>query len=85
MLTDIYRTSSLVGLNIHLGKTEVMINDHATRSIIFVDGKHIEEVDIYIYLDKKVSSQKTVIFQKSGEKLHSAGQLLTKYKTSLAF
>ncbi|KAK4328562.1 hypothetical protein Pmani_001038 [Petrolisthes manimaculis] len=51
MLTDIHRTSGSVGLSMHLGKTKVMLNDHATRSIISVDGKNIEEVDSYIYLE----------------------------------
>ena len=45
MLIDIHETSKPVGLNIHLGKSKVMFNDHVNKSTITVDGEIIEEAD----------------------------------------
>lgn len=50
MRTDIHNTSKPGGLNMHLGKTKVMLNDHVNKSTITVDDMIIEEVDSYVYL-----------------------------------
>lgn len=52
MLTDIHTTSRPVGLNMHLGKTKVMVNSHAPKAPVTVDGNNIEEVDSYVYLGR---------------------------------
>ena len=52
MLIDIHNTSKSVGLNMHLGKTEVMFNDHVNKSTITVDCKIIEDAGSYVYLGK---------------------------------
>ena len=55
MLIDIHSTSKPAGLNMHLGKTVVMFNDHVNNSAITVDGKIIGEADSYVYLGKTVT------------------------------
>ena len=56
MLTDIHRASKPVGLNMHLGKTKVMFNDHTNQTTVTVDGKNIEQVSSYVYLGKTVTN-----------------------------
>ena len=55
MLNDIHLRSKPVGLNMHLGKTKVMLNPYTSSAPIIVDGKTIEEVESYIYLGKVVT------------------------------
>ena len=50
MLQDIDDISKPVGLKMHLGKTKVICNKHVSKDDVIVDGKKIEEVDIYIYI-----------------------------------
>lgn len=76
MLIDIHTTSK-VGLNVHQGKTKVMLNDRVCKSTISVDDMIIEEADSYVYLGRH--SRETVIyFLRSGGGLHLAGQPLVK-------
>ena len=37
-------------LNTQLGKTKVMMNQHANMAAVIVDGKTIEEVKSYVYI-----------------------------------
>ena len=55
MLIDINNYSKPVGLNMHLGKTKIMLNNHTEKATVEVDGKATEEVEKYIYLGKTVS------------------------------
>ena len=55
MLTDIHNTSKPAGLDIHLGKTKVMFNEHAKKCTITVNGENIKEVDSFVYLGKTVT------------------------------
>ena len=55
MLVDINNYSKPVGLNMHLGKTKIMLNNHTEKATVEVDGKTIEEVEKYVYLGKTVS------------------------------
>ena len=55
MLVDINNYSKPVGLNMHLGKTKIMLNNHTEKATVEVDGKAIEEVEKYVYLGKTVS------------------------------
>jgi len=55
MLTDIHTNSKNVGLNMHLGKTKVMFNNHATPADIVVDGTTIERVKSYVYLGRTIT------------------------------
>ena len=50
MLTDIHNTSKPAGLDMHLGKTKVMFNEHAKKCTITVNGENIKEVDSFVYL-----------------------------------
>ena len=52
MLNDIHTTCKPVGLNLHLGKTNVMFNKHTTPANIIVDDTTIELVESYIYVDR---------------------------------
>ena len=54
MLVDINNYSKPVGLNMHLGKTKIMLNNHTEKATVEVDGKAIEEVEKYVYLGKTV-------------------------------
>ena len=45
MLTDIHNTSKPSGLNMHLGKTKVMFNEHVKKCTITVNGETIKEFD----------------------------------------
>ena len=53
MLTDIHNTSKPSGLNMHLGKTKVMFNEHVKKCTITVNGETIKEFDSYVYLARK--------------------------------
>ena len=55
MLTDIHNTSKPAGLDIHLGKTKVMFNEHAKKCTLTVNGENIKEVDSFVYLGKTVT------------------------------
>jgi len=55
MLTDIHNTSKPAGLNMHLGKTKVMFNEHTKKCTITVNGENINEVDSFVYLGKTVT------------------------------
>ena len=55
MLVDINNYSKPVGLNMHLGKTKIMLNNHTEKATVEVDGKAIEEVEKCVYLGKTVS------------------------------
>ena len=55
MLVDINNYSKPVGLNMHLGKTKIMLNNHTEKATVEVDEKAIEEVEKYVYLGKTVS------------------------------
>ena len=55
MLTDIHDTSKPANLNMNLGKTKVMFNEHAKKCTITVDGETIKKVDTYVYLGKTVT------------------------------
>ena len=55
MLTDIHNTSKPAGLDMHLGKTKVMFNEHAKKCAITVNGENIKEVDNFVYLGKTVT------------------------------
>ena len=55
MLVDINNYSKPVGLNMHLGKTKIMLNNHTEKATVEVDGKAVEEVEKYVYLGKTVS------------------------------
>ena len=55
MLVDINNYNKPVGLNMHLGKTKIMLNNHTEKATVEVDGKAIEEVEKYVYLGKTVS------------------------------
>ena len=55
ILTDIHNTSKPAGLNMHLGKTKVMFNEHAEKCTITVNGKNIKEVDSFVYLGNTVT------------------------------
>ena len=55
MLVDINNYSKPVGLNMHLGKPKIMLNNHTEKATVEVDGKAIEEVEKYVYLGKTVS------------------------------
>ena len=55
MLIDIHKTSKPVGLNMHLGKTKVMFNDHVNKSTKTVDDKIIEEADSCVCLGKTLT------------------------------
>ena len=55
MLVDINNYSKPVGLNMNLGKTKIMLNNHTEKATVEVDGKAIEEVEKYVYLGKTVS------------------------------
>ena len=39
----------------HLGKTKIMLNNHAEKATVEVNGKAIEEVEKHVYLGKTVS------------------------------
>ena len=45
MLVDISNYSKPVDLNMHLGKTNIMLNNHTEKATVEVDGKAIEEVE----------------------------------------
>lgn len=55
MLKDINDKSKPVGLNMHLGKTKVMFNEHITPEDITVNGTTIEMVDKYVYLGRTIT------------------------------
>ena len=55
MLVDINNYSKPVGLNMNLGKSKIMLNNHTENSTVEVDGKAIEEVEKYVYLGTTVS------------------------------
>ena len=55
MLNDIHNTNKPTGLNMHLGKTKVMFNEHAKKCTITVNGETIKEFDNYVYLGKTVT------------------------------
>ena len=55
MLTDIHNTSKPAGLDMHLDKTKVMLNEHAKKCTITVTGENIKEVDSFVYLGKTVT------------------------------
>ena len=55
MLTNIHTTSEPVGLSMHLGKTRVMFNNHATPADIVVDGSTIEWVKSYVCLSRIIT------------------------------
>ena len=61
ILQDIHNASKPVGLNMHLGKTKVMFNKHATKSTITVDGRAIEEVESYIYLGRTLTNDGEIL------------------------
>ena len=58
MLTDIHSTSKPSGLNMHLGKTKVMFNEHAKKCAITVNGETIKEFDSYVYLARKEGGER---------------------------
>ena len=39
MLIDIHNFSRLVGLNTHLAKTKVMLNNHTNKATFAIDGR----------------------------------------------
>ena len=45
MVQDTHKTSKLVGLNMHLGKTKVMCNPAVNKTDSNINGRKIEEVD----------------------------------------
>ena len=55
MLTDIHNTSKPAGLNMNLGKTKAMFNEHAKMCTITVNGENIKEVDSFVYPGKTVT------------------------------
>ena len=67
MLTDIHNTSKPAGLNMHLGKTKVMFNEHAKKCTITVNGENIKEVDSYVYLGKTVTKDGELLPGSVGE------------------
>ena len=54
MLNDIHTARKSFGLNLHLGKTKVMFDKHATPANIVEDGTTIEQVKSYIYLGRTI-------------------------------
>ena len=48
MLTDIRNTSKPADLNMHLGRSKVMFNEHAKKCTITVNGETIKDVDSYV-------------------------------------
>ena len=44
-----------MGLNMHLGKTKIMLKNHTEKATVEVNGKAIEKVEKYVYLGKTVS------------------------------
>ena len=44
-----------MGLNMHLGKTKVMLNKHTNKATVTINGKTVEEVAEYVYLGKTVT------------------------------
>ena len=40
---------------LHLGKTKVMCNTHINKDDVIIDGKKIEEIDIYVSLGQVVT------------------------------
>ena len=58
LLTDIHSTSKPSGLNMHLGKTKVMFNEHAKKCAITVNGETIKEFDSYVYLARKEGGER---------------------------
>ena len=61
MLQDIQETSKPVGLNMHMGKTEVMCNSVVNEMDISINGRNIEEVDSYIYLRQMVTKDHCLV------------------------
>ena len=59
MLTDIHHTSKPSGLNMHLGKTKVMFNEHTKTCKITVNGETILEFDSYVYLARKDGDERS--------------------------
>ena len=55
ILNYIHLRSKPVDLNIHLGKTKVMLIQYTSSAPITVDGQTVEEVESYIYLEKVVT------------------------------
>ena len=55
MLTDIHNTSKPADLNMNLGKTKVVFNEHAKKCTITVNGETVKKVDTYVYLRKTVT------------------------------
>ena len=55
MLTGIHNTSQPADLNMNLGKTKVMFNEHAKKCTITVDGETVKKIDTYVYLRKTVT------------------------------
>ena len=55
ILNVIHTTSKPVGLNLHLGKTKVMLNKHAAPANVVIDGTIIEQVESYIYLGTTIT------------------------------
>ena len=55
MLTDIHNTSKPADLNMNLGKTKVVFNEHAKKCTITVNGETVKKVDTYVYLRKMVT------------------------------
>ena len=55
MLNDIHNTNKPAGLDMRLGKTKVMFNEHAKKCTITVNGETIKEFDSYVYLGKTVT------------------------------
>ena len=55
MLTSLNEASKPIGLEIHAGKTKVMLNPFAVKEPIRVDGKIIEAVDKYLYLGQTIT------------------------------
>ena len=55
MFVDINNYRKPVSLNMHLGKTKIMLNNHTEKATVEVDGKAVEEVEKYVYLEMTVS------------------------------
>ena len=43
----------------HLGKTKIMLNNHTEKATVEVDGKAIEEVEKYVYLETQFQGMET--------------------------
>ena len=59
MLQDIHDISKPVDFKMHLEKPKVMCNKHINNDDdVIVDGKKIEEVDKYEYLEQMLTKDK---------------------------